>query len=147
MTKLENVGVVCSQNPADADHMISNTALTAARLLDKSVVLVGNDTDLLVMLIAKAIPLLDIYMQFSLHLTTIFHIHEIQNDLHINVRKHILFAHTFTGSDTVSTSHNMGKRKALSILANRIIDWDMLNVFVDLNAKKDDTTRQMKFSC
>ena len=30
MTKLENVGVVCSQSPADADHMCSNTSLTAA---------------------------------------------------------------------------------------------------------------------
>ena len=55
MTKLENVGVVCSQSLADADHMSSNTALTAAELLDKPVVLVGNDTDLLVMLIDKAI--------------------------------------------------------------------------------------------
>ena len=53
MTKLENVGVVCSQSPADADHMSSNTALTAAKLLDKPVVLVGNYTDLLVMLIDK----------------------------------------------------------------------------------------------
>ena len=55
MTKLENVGVVCSQSPTDADHMSGNTALTAAKLLDKPVVLVGNDTDLLVMLIDKAI--------------------------------------------------------------------------------------------
>ena len=61
MTGLENVGVVCSKGPTDADHMISNTALTAAKLLDKSVVLAGNDTDLLVMLIYKAIPLIKIF--------------------------------------------------------------------------------------
>ena len=67
LTKLENVGVVCSQGPAYADHMIINTALTAEKLLDKPIVLVGSDTDLLVMLIDKAIPLMDIYMQFSLH--------------------------------------------------------------------------------
>ena len=54
-TKLENVGVVCSQSPADVDHMSSNTSLTAAKLLDKPVVLVGNNTHLLVMLIDKAI--------------------------------------------------------------------------------------------
>ena len=64
MTKLENVGVVCSQSPADADHMSSNTALTAAKLLDKPVVLVGNYTDLLVMLIDKQVFFMDIYMQF-----------------------------------------------------------------------------------
>ena len=67
ITKLENVGVVCSQGPADADHMIINTALTAGKLLDKPIVLIGSDTDLLVMLIYKAIPLMDIYMQFSLY--------------------------------------------------------------------------------
>ena len=77
MTKLENVGLVCSQSPADADHMISNTALAAAKLLDKPIVLAGNDTDLLVMLIDKAIPLVYIYMQFSLHPPTIFCNHEI----------------------------------------------------------------------
>ena len=73
MTKLENVGVVCSQRPTDAEHMISNKALIAAKLLDKPVVFVGNDTDLLVMLIDKTIPLIDIYMQFSLHPYYVLH--------------------------------------------------------------------------
>ena len=86
MTKLENFGVVCSQSPVDADHMSSNTALTATKLLDKPVVLVGNETDLLVMLIDKAIFLMDIYMQFSPHPPTIFCIHKTQDALHANVR-------------------------------------------------------------
>ena len=60
MTKLENVGVVCS--PADADHMINNTSLTVAKPFDKPVVLGDHDTDLLVMLIDKPIFLMDIYM-------------------------------------------------------------------------------------
>ena len=47
MTKLENVGVICSQSPTYVVHMISNTALRAAKLLDKPVILIGNDTDLL----------------------------------------------------------------------------------------------------
>ena len=64
--------VVCSQSPADADHMSSNTVLSAAKLLDKPVVLVDNDTDFLVMLIDKAIFLMDIYMQFSPHPPTIY---------------------------------------------------------------------------
>ena len=43
MFKLENVGVVCSLSPADAEHMCSNTAMTAAKLLVNPVVLVGNE--------------------------------------------------------------------------------------------------------
>ena len=81
---------------------------------------------------------MDIYIQFSPHTPTIFCIHKRQDALHDNVRNHIFSAHVFTGCDTVSALHNICKRKALSILDNRKIDWDMLNVFVDQNAKKDD---------
>ena len=52
MTKLENVEVVCS-HVADADHMSSITALTAAKLFDIPVGLVSNVTDLLVVLIDR----------------------------------------------------------------------------------------------
>ena len=89
MTKLENVGVVCSQSPTDADHMISNTALTTAKLLDKPVVLVGNDTDLLVMLIDKTITLIDIHMQFSLHPLLYFAFMRYRMLCQYNVMNHI----------------------------------------------------------
>ena len=97
--------------------------MTAAKLVDKPLVLVGNDTDLLVMLIDKAIILID--MQFSPHPPTIYCIHKTQHALH--------------GCDTVSALQNKSKRKAFLILENRTkIDCEMLNVFVDQNAKKDD---------
>ena len=44
---------------------------------------------------------------------------------------------------TVLALYNISKRKALSILNNRTIDWDMLNVFVDQNAKKDDISGEV----
>ena len=66
------------------------------------------------------------YMQFIPHPPTIFCIHKTQDALHDNVNNHILFA------------------QALSILDNRKIDWNMLNVFVDQNAKKDDIAQTEK---
>ena len=64
-------------------------------------------------------------MQFSPYPPTIFCIHKTLDALHDNVRNDILFAHAFTGCDTVPALHNIGKRKALSILDNRTIDGDM----------------------
>ena len=52
---LENAGISCSQSTADADHLISSTALTAAHIMDRPVILMGTDPDLLVMLVHKAI--------------------------------------------------------------------------------------------
>ncbi|KAL8607718.1 hypothetical protein ACOMHN_039391 [Nucella lapillus] len=141
MPKLESSDVTCSQSPADADYLISNTALTSANLLDRPVVLVGTDTDLLVMLVDKADPTMDVYMQFTNHPPTIYSIHEIQETLHAVVKKYILFAHAATGCDTVSAMYNIGKRKALSVLQNNRIDWDILDVFGQQNPTTDEIAR------
>ncbi|KAL8625264.1 hypothetical protein ACOMHN_030022 [Nucella lapillus] len=143
MPKLESSDVTCSQSPADADYLISNTALTSANLLDRPVVLVGTDTDLLVMLVDKADPTMDVYMQFTNHPPTIYSIHEIQETLHAVVKKYILFAHAATGCDTVSAMYNIGKRKALSVLQNNRIDWDILDVFGQQNPTTDEIARRI----
>ena len=54
-TKLQRVGVLVKQDPADVDHLIVLTAqLTLAQTERKSVVFVGPDTDLLVMFISRS---------------------------------------------------------------------------------------------
>lgn len=138
MVKMENSGVLCSQAPADADYLISNTALASATVQDRPVILVGNDTDLLVMLVDKATPTMDIYMQFRNNPLTIYSITEIQQALHAVVKRHILFAHAVTGCDTVSALYNIGKRKALSILEHDGNNWDNLDVFRRENADRDE---------
>ena len=141
MPKPESSDVKSSQSPADADYLISNTALTSANLLDRPVILVGTDTDLLVMLVDKADPTMDVYMQFTNHPPAIYSIHEIQETLHAVVKKYILFAHAATGCDTVSALYNIGKRKALSVLENNRIDWDILDVFGQQNPSTDEIAR------
>ena len=49
MEGLTSVGVTCCQSQADTDYLISQTVLTNAENMESDVVLVGNDTDLLVM--------------------------------------------------------------------------------------------------
>ena len=135
---LDNAGISCSQSTGDADHLISSTALTAAHIMDRPVILVGNDTDLLVMLVDKAIPTMNIFMQFSSYSLTIYSIIDIQNALHEVAKKHILFANAVTGCDTVSALYGVGKQKALAVLQNDRIDWDVLDVFQQPNSNKDD---------
>ena len=135
---LENAGISCSQRTGDANHLISSTALTAAHIMDRPVILVGKDTDLLVMLVDKAIPTMNIFMQFSSYPLTIYSIIDIQNALHEVAKKHILFAHAVTGCHTVSALYGVGKQKALAVLQNEIIDWDVLDVFQQSYSSEDD---------
>ena len=106
--------------------------------MDRPVILVGNDTDLLVMLVDKAIPTMNIFMQFSSYPLTIYSIIDIQNALHEVAKKHILFAHAVTGCDTVSALYGVGKQKALAVLQNDRIDWDVLDVLQQPNSSKYD---------
>ena len=50
-TELQCAGVLVKQDPADADRITVSTALTLAQRERKPIVVVGTDTDVLVMLI------------------------------------------------------------------------------------------------
>ena len=77
---------------------------------------------------------MDIYIQFRPHPPIIFCIHKRQDALHDTVRN--LFCsriywmrYRFGIAQYMQTKSPVDSRK---------IEWDMLNVFVDQNAKKDD---------
>ena len=61
-TELQHAGVLVKQDPADADHLIVSTALTLAQTERKPVVVVGTDTNLLVMLISQSSSDMDIHL-------------------------------------------------------------------------------------
>lgn len=63
MTFLTTAGVTCLQSQADADFLICNSAIEAADGSDRLVILVGKDTDLLVMVLDRARPNLN--MQYA----------------------------------------------------------------------------------
>ena len=60
-TELHHAGVLVKQDPADADHLIVSTALTLSQTEMKPVVVVGTDTDVLVMLISQSFSDMDIH--------------------------------------------------------------------------------------
>ena len=51
-------------------------------------------------------------------------------------KKHLLFAHAITGCDSVSALYNIGKKKAIKILAAE--DWKILDVFTKPDATYDE---------
>ena len=61
-TKMHRAGVLVKQDPADADHLIVSTPLTLAQTEGEPVVVVGTDSDLLVMFISESSSDMDIHM-------------------------------------------------------------------------------------
>ena len=106
MTSLSTKCIVSKQATGDADYLICNTAITLAQEYeDRSVVVVGNDTDLLVILIEKSLP--NLHLQFQRD--AVYNVQSIKDELGVSVSAHLLVAHAITGCDTVSAMHNIGK--------------------------------------
>ena len=113
MDIFKSEGINCCQSQADADFLISSTAIGFAPIKPCPVVLVGNDTDLLVMLVANSNSP-NVYMQFAKD--SVYSIHKIQQALDPQVRSNILTALAMTGCDTVSALYGIGKKKAINML-------------------------------
>ena len=77
-TELQRAGVPMKQAPADADHIIVSTALTLAQTERNPVVVVGTDTDLLVMLISQSSSDMDIHMLCHRNHLPLYNIGELQ---------------------------------------------------------------------
>ena len=112
MNSLTTVSVACVQSQADADFLISNSAIELAFTSNRPVILVGKDTDLLAMLLDRARPKL--YMQFARN--AIYNINDIKEALHPNIKNHLVVAHAISGSDTLSALLNVGIKKVLKVL-------------------------------
>lgn len=122
------------QAAADADRLIVQTALSESGY-SHPVVVIGTDTDLLVMLISLAPPDCDRYMLCSTNPIALYNITLIQNAVG-NKKPHLLFAHSVTGCDTVSALFGVGKKKAIDIL-DQYTDDDSLDVFTNETSSKE----------
>ena len=96
---LSQAGVQVKQAQADADALIVSTALSLAESI-KPVVVVGTDTDLLVMLVAQATTNMDLYMLCCKNPTTVYRVHDIQGSIG-NTSKYLMVLHAITGCDTI----------------------------------------------
>ena len=129
-------GIACSQSQCDADYLTASTALAIADNAHIPVVLVGTDTDLLILLVANASIDQYIYMQFNSE--QLYKIKDMQAKLATSVKSHILIAHAITGCDTVSTLYSMGKKKIVTVLSDNDKDYSFLDVFKKFDATKDE---------
>ena len=80
--------------------------------MTKSTTLIGEDTDLLVLLLFKALY----FRSDTSKDTKVYDINVLSNVLGSDVSKHLLFAHSFTGYDTTSRIYGMGKKPLIQKL-------------------------------
>lgn len=103
------------------------------------VAVVGTDTDLLVMLVARATSSTDVYMLCRSNPVTVFNIHEIQHAIG-DTRNHLMFLHAVTGCDTVSAIYRQGKRKAFNMVHKKR-DYDLLDTFTNSGSTHDEVEK------
>ena len=125
--KMLMFGIRVKQAEADADTLIISTALHVAESAEEPVVVIGTDTDLLVMLVARTTPSTNMYMLCRSNPTTMYNIHEIQRVIE-DTAKHLMFLHAKTGCDTVSAIYRQRKCKAFN-LVHKKQDYDQLDTF------------------
>lgn len=113
---LVTVGYSVLQAPSDAVVMIPNTAVAKARAMNT--VLIGDDTDLLVLLMYHGeLDAQDLFFSPKLRQRDksrkIWDIKKTKAALGRDICLRILFVHAFLGCDTTSRVHGIGKGAAL----------------------------------
>ena len=125
---LIQVGIQVKQAEADADSLIVSTALSLAEC-GKPVVVVGTDTDLLVMLVTLASTKVDMYMLCCKNPTALYRVQDIQEGMG-STSRYLMALHAITGCDTVSALYRQGKRKAFNLVHNNN-DYAFLDIFMN----------------
>lgn len=114
--KFSEVGIVSRQCDGDADRTIVTTAIELAQNLNRKVVIVAEDTDVLVLLTALTPNNLHIFFlkpgRPNIH-EAVYDSRSLNNNP--TVKENILFLHAFTGCDTVSATLGKGKISYLKI--------------------------------
>ena len=101
----------------DADVQIVKRALEMAEEVDT--VLIGDDTDLLVLLLYHDEPRKNMFFAPEPKKNAksrVWDIKQVKSDLGSFICKHILFAHAISGSDTTSRLFGLGKGTILKKL-------------------------------
>ena len=81
-------------------------------------VVVGTDTDLLVVMVSLASEHMDLYMFCGRNSIMLYRIINIKMRIGKN-SKRLLALHALTGSDTVSAFYLQGKRKTFNLFINK----------------------------
>lgn len=137
--RLNNEGISSLTANDDADMLIVNTAIEEAER-NENVVVVGQDIDLLVLLLGLTPLHKNIFMlkegQGSVNKRLYSTRSLLEGNVVENCRESILFLHAISGCDTTSAFY--GKGKVQSILLGKKVDLqDTINVFNNPNASHE----------
>ena len=130
--KFEYHRISTKQAEADADSLIATTGLTLAR--SKPAVVIGTDTDLLVILVSQLTPGMSLYM-CGHSPPIIYDIQVIQNAIG-GMKNHLMMLHAITGCDTTSALFGQGKKRAFLLAQKESLD--MLDVFESSQSSNDN---------
>jgi len=139
--KLEQSGYITIHSAGDADLSIVQAAIQSAKTI--TTVLVGDDTDLLVLLCHHAeINARDLFFipQPKQRSTTrrIWNIKKTKSALGLNTCANILFVHAVLGCDTTSRLHGIGKGVALKKIITDALFREQAGVFNRPSVTKED---------
>ena len=131
---LEESGIRVEHAAADADVLIVNVALERART--KPTVLLGNDTDLSVLLLYKFAPdtMEDIILYSKQRIISIKTLQAEVKCKSPEIIESILFLHAFSGCDTCSSPLGVGKLGTVAKVAKLA---PFARVFMDSTATKE----------
>ena len=111
---LEEAGITVFHATSDADVLTVQKAIDSADV--KDTVLVGDDTDLLVLSLHQELPSHKLYFAPQPKRNAkarIWDIKQVKKDVGFFTCKHILFLHAFLGCDTTSRIFGIGKSTIL----------------------------------
>jgi len=139
--RLPQSGCTVNRTAGDADLLIAQTAIQSARSV--STVLVGDNTDLLVLLCFCAeIDAHDLFFRpepkQSSKTKRVCYIKETKNLLCPSVCKNILLVHALLGCDTTSSIYGIGKGVALNKIKTDALFCEQADVFNRAVATKEE---------
>lgn len=133
---LSDNGFTVKQAYEDADRDIIATAVEVSPRFE-SVVIVGEDTDLLVLMTHMAKNHQNVYFRKAGKGSTAAKLYSINSFKHKVLLEHILFIHAFSGCDTVSAIFGMGKNRIINVLKQNRQLREGLKFFKNPNPSKN----------
>ena len=137
---LEKAGSHIHNAVGDADFLITQTVIAVARTSTSGTILVGDDTDLLILL-CHHVPsdMTNVYFRpESWHMSRrsprCWNIADLKLALGPEVCNSILFAHAILGCDSISRLYGLGKGMAIKLLCNNTHFQIAANVFSNPDA-------------
>lgn len=124
--------------PEDADRLIVVTAIENASLnSEETVIIVGEDVDLLVIFSQLAQNFKNIYFRKNNNGSKPNQFYNSNSFKYPNVQKIVAFLHAFTGCDTTSCFYRLGKNRLInSFPAEKLLE--LSSVFYQKNASSEE---------